>query len=222
MACAFAGAGAAVAWPLLRPTAYPTLAQRYPEREAAFLRANGLEGNLFNEFRVGGYLEWVLPASSKVFLDGRYGPFNKVGMEYYEAHRTVESFRALLDRYPVEMAIYGYPGGQIRPDPKGPPRGPSALLFPREQWALVYMGGYGMVFLRRIPRFQKAVGAMEYGLLRPDDLPDLLWRAERGAVPRDALAGDLRRALKGEAPPWIRPALSSALERLAAAGPPDG
>jgi hypothetical protein len=222
LACAFAGAGAAVLWPILHPVAYPTLAQRYPEREAAFLRENGLGGNLFNEFRVGGYLEWVLPAPSKIFLDGRYGPFNKVGMEYYEAHRTVGAFRALLDRYPTEIAVYGYPGGQIRPDPKGPPRGPSALLFPREQWALVYMGDYGMVFLRRIPRFQGTIGAMEYGLLRPDDLPDLLWRAERGIVPRGALANDLRRALKGDAPPSIRPALTAALDRLTAEGSPDG
>jgi|WetSurMetagenome_2_1015567.scaffolds.fasta_scaffold03372_5 hypothetical protein len=200
LACAFAGAGAAVAWPLLRPTAYPTLAQRYPEHEAAFLRDNGLEGNVFHEFRVGGYLEWVLPGPTKIFLDGRYGPFNEVGMQYYGAHKTVEAFRALLDRYPAEIAIYGHPGGQIRPDPKGPPRGPSALLFPREQWALVYMGDYGMVLLRRLPRWQQAIARFEYPVLRPDDLPYLLSLAATDHGMRDALAADMTRAL-GQNPP---------------------
>ena len=200
LACAFAASVTAIAWPFVSPPVYPSMAERYPEREAAFLREKGLCGNLFNEFRVGGYLEWTLAGSCKVFLDGRYGPFNAVGMEYYRAHRTVETFRALLDKYPAEIAIYGYPGFQMTPDPKEPPRGPSALLFPKEEWALVYMGDYGMVFLRRIPRLMKPISDMEYRMLRPDDMAYLLVRARTDPTTRDALVAELTRALSQKPP----------------------
>ncbi len=197
LACAFAAAVTAIAWPVVRPPIYPSTAERYPEREAAFLREKGLSGNLFNEFRVGGYLEWVLPRSFKVFLDGRYGPFNTVGMEYYRAHRTVETFRALLDRYPAEIAIYGYPGvPDDAPTPRNPPGAPPPCCSPREQWALVYMGDYGMVFLRRIPKYQRAIARMEYRALRPDDLAYLVWSARRGTLPQEASAADIGRALR--------------------------
>ncbi len=120
LAIALAAGVLAVALPIVRPVHYPSLAQRYPASEAKFLRVNGLCGNLFHEFRVGGYLEWVLPPSCKVFLDGRYGPFNSVGMDYYRAH---------LD------------GGEVPGPLEEVPRGGGALCLPnlpnasRPQWS---------------------------------------------------------------------------------------
>jgi hypothetical protein len=180
--------------PIVRPNSYPSISQRYPASEAAFLKEHDLSGNLFHEFRVGGFLEWSLPPSCKVFIDGRYGPFNAVGMDYYRAHQTVEKFQDLLKQYPAEIALYAYPTFRMTPDPKGPPRGPSAMLFPQKEWAMVTMGDYGMVFLRRVPRFQEAIGAMEYTVLRPDDLPYLVWAAQQGRIEIEALSGDLARA----------------------------
>jgi len=222
LASALAAGVLAVVLPIARPTRYPSLAQRYPASEAEFLRVNGMCGNLFHEFRVGGYLEWVLPPSCKVFLDGRYGPFNAVGMEFYRANQSVEAFLALQERYPADIAIYPYPGFHMPAQDYGPPRGPSALLFPEDRWALVAMGDYGMVFLRRSPRFEGAIHRFEYPVLRPDDLAFLVWSAQHGSISRQGLDADLRRGLKECPSPAIRRELESSLARIAAPLPEAG
>jgi hypothetical protein len=220
LAGALAAGVLAVVLPIARPVPYPSLAQRYPTSEAEFLRSNGLCGNLFHEFRVGGYLEWVLPPSCKVFLDGRYGPFNAVGMDFYRANQSVRAFLALQERYPADIAIYPYPGFQMPARDPGPPRGPSALLFPEDRWALVFMGDYGMVFLRRSPQFEGPIRRFEYPILRPDDLPYLVWCVERGTIPRESLVSELQRALRNSPSPAVRTVLSGALARLNAGGRP--
>jgi hypothetical protein len=222
LAGALAAGVLAVVLPIARPVRYPSLAQRYPSSEAEFLRVNGLCGNLFHEFRVGGYLEWVLPPSCKVFLDGRYGPFNAVGMEFYRANQSVKAFLALQERYPVDVAVYPYPGFQMPAQDQGPPRGPSALLFPENRWALVYMGDYGMVFLRRSPRFEEAIRRFEYPVLRPDDLPYLVWSAHQGSISRQSLDADLRRGLKECPAPALRREIESSLARIGAPMPETG
>jgi hypothetical protein len=219
LASALAAGVLAVAFPIARPARYPSLSQRYPASEAEFLRVNGLCGNLFHEFRVGGYLEWVLPPSCKVFLDGRYGPFNAVGMEFYRASKSADAFLALQERYPADIAIYPYPGFQMPAQGHAPPRGPSALLFPKDRWALVAMGDYGMVFLRRSPRFEDAIRRLEYPILRPDDLAFLVWSTRQGSLSRKGLEADLRRGLKECPSPAIRRELESSLA-LTAAPPP--
>lgn len=214
LACALTAGVLAVALPIARPASYPTLAQRYPASEAAFLKDHDLSGNLFHEFRVGGFLEWTLPPTCKVFIDGRYGPFNAVGMDYYRAHQTVEKFQDLLKKYPAEVAFYAYPTFRMTPDPKGPPRGPSAILFPQKEWALVYMGDYGMVFLRRLPRFEPSIGLMEYKVLRPDDLPYLVWSAKIGRIKTEALDDDLARAAAQTPSEMLRQRCASARSLL--------
>lgn len=192
------------------------LSERYPVRETAILRSALSGGNLLHEYRLGGYLEWVLPREFKVFMDGRFPLFRAAEVDYYEAHRTPEAFAAFLARYPFDAALYAYPGFSLAPAGGGPPRGPSAVLFPRSDWDLVGFGPYGMVLVRRGPGHSPALSARPYAVLRPDDLPYLVWAAGRGEVSAEALRAEIARALVERSSPEVEALLRAADERLRA------
>jgi len=195
------------------------LSARYPVQESAFLKAHLPGANLFHEFRVGGYLEWVMPGSFKVFMDGRFPLFKQVAMDYYEAHRTPQAYQEFLARYPSDAALYAYPGFQLIPSAGGPPRGPSALLFPKERWALVEFGRFGLVLLRREDSNAEVIRAHEYEVLRPDDLPYLVWAAKKGAIASSELKGELERGLAGRPPAEVAASFRAALRALASPSP---
>ena len=98
----------------------------------------------------------------------------------------------------------------------GPPRGPSAVLFPEKDWSLVALGPYGMVLLKREAKNEAVVAKFGYAVLRPDDLPYLVWAVSRGTVSRPALQGDLRRASDGSLPSELAVALQSTSRQLEA------
>jgi len=52
----------------------PGEASWFPERAAKFVEDNRLPGNLFNDYNLGGYLEWRLP-EYKAYVDSRAIPF---------------------------------------------------------------------------------------------------------------------------------------------------
>lgn len=218
IAAAFAGTLFAGFHGIARPPARPSLAERYPVTEAAFLKENDIRGNIFHAFRVGGYLEWTLAPDCKIFMDGRFGPFNRLGMEYYEAHRTIKAFKALLKRYPPDIVIYAYPDYRFQVSRTTPPRGPSVILYPQSEWAFVYCGDYGMVLLRREPRFAEAIHRFGYSILRPDDLPFLVRSAKAGGVSKSVFEEEVSRALKDSPPPGIRLQLGRALHQPVLSG----
>lgn len=200
------------------PRAYD-LSHKYPVQEVAFLNRHGLGGNLFHEYTLGGYLDWTAYPQSRIFMDGRYYPFVKPLHEYFEAHRTIPDYQKFLRDYPFEAALYPHPDFFIR-QPGVPPsealRGPTVTMFPQEDWALVYFGNYGMLFLKRLPRYEAAIREYEYRVLRPDDLAYLTRAAERGQVDRNALAAEIQRKLGEDPQTSQRKPLEDALKRLEA------
>jgi hypothetical protein len=195
------------------------LAARYPAQEGAFLQAQLPGANLFHEFRVGGFLEWTMPRSFRVFMDGRFPLFKQVAQDYYQAHRTPKAYREFLARYPIDAALYAYPEFQFSPPTGGPPRGPSAVLFPKEGWALVKFGPFGMVLLKREGSNEAVIRRFEYKALRPDDLPYLVWAARRGAVNASELKAEMRRGLAEQPSPQIQASLRAAMSALDAPTP---
>jgi hypothetical protein len=199
------------------------LSQKYPVQEVAFLNRHQLGGNLFHEYTVGGYLDWTAYPRSRIFMDGRYYPFMKPLQEYFEAHKTVPAYERFLRQYPFEIAFYPHPDFLIKAAGSTYAevhRGPTVTLFPRDQWALVHFGNYGMLFLRRIDRFQEAIRQFEYKTLRPDDLRSLVKQAELGLLPKEELAREIRRKLEEDPHLSSRAALEKALSRLGASGDP--
>jgi hypothetical protein len=218
-AAAVAGAVASIVVQASRLRQPYDLAARYPVQEGAFLRTHLSGANLFHEFRVGGYLEWAMPGAFRVFMDGRFPLFKQVAGDYYQAHRTPQAFLDFLARYPIDAVLYAYPEFQLTPATGGPPRGPSAVLFPKEKWALVKLGPFGMVLLRREASNEAVIRRFEYKALRPDDLPYLVWAAKRGAVAPSEFKAELERGLVDQPSAQIQAALGSALGALASPTP---
>lgn len=193
------------------------LSEKYPVQEVHFLKQHGLRGNLYHLYVFGGYLDWTAYPACRIFADGRYYPFVQAIRDYWSALESVGAFHAFLRKYPIDIALYAYPTFLMR-DPAdgraGPARGPSAVLFPPRDWALVDFGNACMVLVRREPRYEPVIRRFEYRLLRPDDLPYLMAEAKRGRIDRAELGSEIRRKLEQD--PWtrLRPVLERALAAL--------
>ncbi len=127
-----------------------------PVRAAAFARARGIEGRMFNAYDHGGYLEWAwFPA----FVDGRvqcYPP--DFFPAFYRASHGPAQFQAWLRSLDVEWAI----PSRVSPWLSG------RDLLDGPDWALVYWDDLNEVFLRRdVARFAPIIYELEYKFLRP-------------------------------------------------------
>lgn len=196
------------------------LSASYPIQEVAFLKANQISGNVLATLPAENYLDWAYYPLGRVAFDGRFFPFIEVLRQYREAHRSFAAYRAFLNAWPVTLAIYAQPEpGAIQRDVEGRPlpRGPSFYVYPPKEWALVYFGNYGMVFLRHIPQNEAWIASSEFTLLRPDEME----RLREGALPlppdRSALAREIERKLQDPAPYVYRGQLFRLKEQLAGA-----
>lgn len=197
------------------------LSQKYPVQETAFLRSRGLSGNLFNLYAAGGYLAWEAGPESRIFMDGRYYPFLQPIADYWKGMKDIPSFQGLLKAYPFEIALYPLSDYRLRDRrgiPGSPERGPEVLLFPREEWAPVFYGNYGVVLLRRIPRFQGVIAAEEYRYVSPDDLAYAVWASRKGLWPASEVASEIHRILEANPRLVYREALERALDALPPVG----
>ena len=83
-----------------------------PAREVAFLKKYRLEGPIFNDYLIGGYLLWALYPDYKVFIDPRLAPFSKqVAPDYWKfvsKPATPEDIRLFTIKYPFKTAIIHY------------------------------------------------------------------------------------------------------------------
>ncbi len=81
----------------------------YPEGAVAYMKANGIQSNVFNDWAWGGYLIWHMP-EMKVFIDARGDPYAVTGVfkDYLDAVYGVNP-AAVLDKYKIQYVL-------MRPD----------------------------------------------------------------------------------------------------------
>ncbi len=83
-----------------------------PAKEVSFLKKCRLEGPIFNDYVIGGYLLWDLYPDYKVFIDPRLLPFSKqVAPDYFvftSGPVTSEAIRRFTKKYPFKIAIIHY------------------------------------------------------------------------------------------------------------------
>jgi tetratricopeptide (TPR) repeat protein len=82
----------------------------YPERAAAFLKREGLPGNIFHDYNFGGYLTWRIGPQYPDFVDGRYFPF---AGDLFNEQRLLASlgpdspeWQRGADRWQINTAIF--------------------------------------------------------------------------------------------------------------------
>jgi hypothetical protein len=83
-----------------------------PVKEVAFLKKYRLEGPVFNDYLIGGYLLWGLCPDYKVFIDPRLVLYYKqVAPDYWDfvsRSATPEAIERFSRKYPFKVAIIHY------------------------------------------------------------------------------------------------------------------
>jgi hypothetical protein len=177
---------------------------RFPEKAVEDLARRRGAGNLFNDVAFGGYLLWRLYPPRQVFIDSRNEVRPDLLHELARARADEGAWRALLDRYAIDAALVRY-DERLRPlvtlDARGRParfehHTSSALLFPREGFALVYWDDLALLFLRRSPARAARLAGEEYRVVQPEDWQATLAAAAADPAVRAAALAEVERRLR--------------------------
>jgi hypothetical protein len=133
-----------------------------PVKEVEFLKKCKLEGPIFNDYVIGGYLMWALYPEYKVFIDPRYGPYRKqVFPEYMEftlKPATKESIALFREKYPFKLAILHYRQMALIFD----------LLKAGDDWRLLYFEKNAAILIHKslLPAIHSEIGNENLSPLR--------------------------------------------------------
>jgi hypothetical protein len=141
-----------------------------PVEEVAFLKKYRLEGPIFNDYVIGGYLLWDLYPDYKVFIDPRQGPFCKqVAPDYWEftsKPATPEDIRRFTEKYPFKIAIIHY--REL----------PLIFDFLNAEWRLLYFEQNAAILIHKslLPKIPPEIRMVDLGPLRFRDVknPEVL------------------------------------------------
>lgn len=127
----------------------PGEATWFPERAAKFATDNRLPGNLFNDYNLGGYLEWRLP-DYKAYIDSRAVPF---GIELLTHQRNLiarpldsPEWTKEADERNINFVILSVDRYT------GLGKAPLDVDCGSRNWRPVYLDETGAVFLRNSPQ----------------------------------------------------------------------
>jgi len=79
-----------------------------PYETSMFLLKNNLQGPIFNDYLIGGYLLWSLYPRYKVFVDPRFGPYwQEVVPNYFKLTENfnLENFKAFREVYKFNLIV---------------------------------------------------------------------------------------------------------------------
>jgi len=111
----------------------------YPEGALAFLKTQGIAGNVMNEHVWGGFIIWNSWPGLKPYIDGRFF-HRRFYDEYYPLLAGRSGWDRVLDKYGITIAILAYSPG---PDPRLNDR-----LSAHPQWRLAYWDDISLVYLK--------------------------------------------------------------------------
>jgi hypothetical protein len=139
-----------------------------PVRASEFIKANDLQGRMFNSYNHGGYLIWQLWPERQVFIDGREDVYVKAGVidEYLGAFDSRENWELLVARHGIDYAVLNYPV-EVPPSPDS---SLDRLAFDRSSWALVFMDDAATVYVRRNGRNDEVIRRHEIKTIQPFQL----------------------------------------------------
>jgi hypothetical protein len=126
--------------------------ERFPLHAVARLKAATLPGHIYNPDQFGGFLIWSFYPERRVLTDGRNELYRAYIPEYGRARGDERAWRALLQRYRIDVAVDEHrpplpvidaASGQRRELPA------AEVYWPRREWALIGIDEAGMAFARR-------------------------------------------------------------------------
>jgi hypothetical protein len=158
-----------------------------PVKEVAFLKKYHLEGPIFNDYVIGGYLLWDLYPDYKVFIDPRGGLYrNQVFPDYMEfttKRVTSEDMHRFTKKYPFKIAIIHYRHLDLI----------FSFLRAGDEWRLLYFEKNAAILIHKslLPAIRTEMGNVNLNPLRFKDVrnPDVLLNVFNFYVRLDPKAG---------------------------------
>jgi hypothetical protein len=143
-----------------------------PVKEVAFLKKYHLEGQIFNDYVIGGYLVWDLYPDYKVFIDPRGGLYrNQVFQDYLEfttKHVSIDDIHQFTKKYPFKIAIIHYRQMGLIFD----------FLRAGDEWRLLYFEKTAAILIHKslLPAIHSEMGNVNLSPLRFSAVrnPDIL------------------------------------------------
>ncbi len=150
--------------------------ERFPMHAVARLRATGLQGNIYNPDQFGGLLIWAFYPERRALTDGRNELYREFIPEYARARGDQRAWRALLEKYRIDLAVDEYrPPLQVVDAVTRQQRAmPASLAYwPRRDWALIGYDRAAMVFARRAAFGPEEIAKWEIREKVPEALPEI-------------------------------------------------
>jgi tetratricopeptide (TPR) repeat protein len=149
---------AAALWPRLaaatrgeRPIALDIDSASLPLPALRFVELHGLRERMYNDFETGAYLLWQGYPRFRVFTDPRLPAYPP---EFHQLtgrmHPSRSEWTQAMARFGVESALLDYAGINRR-----------VAFWDPADWALVYRARDSRVFVRRLPRWNELIHALE-------------------------------------------------------------
>lgn len=128
----------------------------YPQRAVDFIKRHSLQGNIFNEYSMGGFLGWALGPGYKVFIDGRNletEPFMYWGLLYAFIEKTHQAsgktddsqveglFSRITTKFKIDYVI-------LPKVSEGKPFPLTLILARNSMWEIIYEDQAAAVFVK--------------------------------------------------------------------------
>lgn len=140
-----------------------------PQALLAFVGENKLPARAFVSDAWGGRWLWAFYPKQRVFYDNRIEAYPRHFLRdvYTHIRYAKPGWRAMLDRYQIEMLVLKYSTDKERTFQRGKPN-IRDRVFGSKRWRLVYWDDKGMIYLRaeKVPAACKRCG--DYRLFNPD------------------------------------------------------
>jgi len=138
----------------IRANAMSIAVPEYVGGAVDFVIENKIDGNMFNNFDIGGYLIYRLYPERRIFVDNRPEAYPAEFFEqvYKPMQENPNVWRAMVQRYNIEYVIFGStdqtPWGQNF----------MRMIMTLEEWTAVYVDETSLVLLRSdVARFQNII-----------------------------------------------------------------
>ena len=112
-----------------------------PEKAVNFILENNIDGTIYNDNTIGGYLLWRFYPQRKVFVDGRWEVYGREFMDSYKSSLTdIKSFFMFISKYNPDCIILSFESLETQ-------RLAKDIHF-NPDWKLVYIDDIVLIYLK--------------------------------------------------------------------------
>jgi len=120
----------------------------YPQKAADFIEENNIQGNMFNDYGTGTYINWRLFPGRQSFIDGHSYTLDL--LNYYNKVVSGQiSYQEAVAKYQISYFFLNYTNDDSSKIIK--------QLFKDQNWALVYFDENSVIFLSNVPENQEII-----------------------------------------------------------------